>query len=204
MGVFFNSGDYPPNVEDVFAVKKTQNVCKLPKSQLDEKMQACLKKFGVEHGSPKAMRFAGCLVDSGLLEWLGDSDFGFTHSSSTVPTMISDTLDVDHRLYKPIPYRVGKIVEVPISVYGSRRSGWLSPVPNFGVTDNFMEIARKVELLVVNLSIRDLVAGCSPFLEVPEDAIAVRERLDLWLKIAMGKGFRLTDILDVESESEGV
>lgn len=201
-GILFYADDWDPDSKDMKTRLDARNAFQFDREALMEKLSNCIKFY--EKLKPKSIRVGNASVNSDLLEWLGKeaNSFGLTHSSSTIPGMISKDRTIDHRLYKHDPYRVGNLIEVPFSVYGGDRRSWVSPSMGFGLTDNIFEIMRKVPVLNMNLGLRDFRFGCTPFLMEEEDSIAFNDRLKTWIWFARQQGFLFKTVSQIEAISD--
>lgn len=197
-GVLFNLGDYNPTREHIEGKTYSKASFDVPFQILEKALRTCVQDFEKAlEVVPTAIRFSGAAVNFDVLNRLGEIGM-FSHSSSTAPGMLSNDKKIDHRLYKHEPYSIGKLVEVPFSVYGDSRNGWVSPVPGFALTDNVFEIMRKASHVTINMSLRDFVFGCSPMLEVKDDEEYVVDRLKAWLWFAKEQNFEFIRIKDVK------
>ena len=201
IGVLFSPGDFDPGKEPLERSKHVQKSFDIERKTLKEKLVSCIKLY--EDIKPTSIRFGGAAVNSDILEWLGENEFGLTHSSSTAPGLLSVDKEIDHRLYKHDPYRLGNVIEVPFSIYGEDRVGWVSPVMGFGLTDNVFEIMRKAPVVNINFSLRDLVVGCSVFIKDEEDVTILMDRLAAWLWFAKRGNMCPKLVSEIEPISEG-
>ena len=146
-------------------------------------------------------------MDSDFLEWFGaQDDFPFIISSSTVPSLMTQDNLIDHRLYNHVPYQVGKILEIPLSVYDGRMECWLRPTPGFGLLDNCLEMMRMVEILNMSFDAAELSSGATPHCLDDQAVYAMKERLEVLMWYARRQNFKVKSLcgIDIETEVVGV
>jgi len=199
-GALFYPGDFQPEMEMPFGSFYKQSVPMVSREILTKKLTACREFFKKE----KAIRFGSAWIDVMSLAWFGDNPFGFTHSSSTCPSLLSADEKFDHRCIKWTPFSTGKIIEVPLSIFGGDRNAWVSPTRGFGLTDNVFEIMRKADHITLDLSMRDLVPACSPFTQTADDSKEMQDRFDAWMYFSRRVGMTPVRITEVAALTVGI
>ena len=201
IGVLFFPDEYGPNPVSLEGVQQANSVIDCNREIIKEKICNCLKYFYSNGLDPKCIRFGSYGVDIDTLEWLSTQDwFNFTHSSTTVPTMLSNDNKVDHRLYPAFPWKIGNLIEVPSSVFNGDALCWLRPTLKFGLLDNMLEIVRQSNVMNLTFGAVDYSPGAGIFAATDYDVIVEQDRLSIIIDYMMSQGVESKFVSEIITE----